>query len=160
MDKETKSLILYAGGAIAAYFLLIQPLLQKLGLQATKEEKKQAEIQEKGKQQFIDEALKKKKPTRPEGNFAVMADQLYEFLKYSAIDDQKQKALELLYQYIHNDADIALLYKYFGKRQEFAFGIPIGKAKNLSEFVSTNLNKSMLDYLNGRYVKNKMTFRF
>ena len=104
MDKETKSLLLYIGGAAAAYFLVVQPLLQKLGLQATPEEKKQAETIEKGKKQFIDEALKKKKPSKPEGNFAVMADQLYEYLKYSAIDDDKKKALELLYQYIQNDA--------------------------------------------------------
>jgi hypothetical protein len=160
MDKETKSFILYAGGAIAAYFLVIQPLLQKLGLQATPAEKKQAETIEKGKTQFIETALKKNKPTRPEGNFALLADQLYEFIKYSAIDDDKKKALELLYQYIHNDADIALLYKYFGQRQEYAFGIPTGKKKNLSEFVATNLNKSSLDFLNAGYAKNKMIFRF
>ena len=43
MDKETNSLLLYIGGAAAAYFLVVQPLLQKLGLQATPEEKKQAE---------------------------------------------------------------------------------------------------------------------
>ena len=160
MDKETKSLILYAGGATALYFLVIQPLLQKLGLQATKEEKKQAETVEKAKKEFVEKALEKNKPSRPLSYYVFLADQLYEFLKYSAIDDKKQKALELLYQYIHNDADIALLYKYFGKRQEYAFGVPIGKAKNLSEFVSTNLSKSMLDYLNGRYIKNKMIFRF
>jgi hypothetical protein len=160
MDKETKSLIFTIGGAAAVYFLLVQPLLQKLGLQATPEEKKQAETIEKGKKQFIDEALKKKKPSKPEGNFAVMADQLYEYLKYSAIDDDKKKALELLYQYIQNDADIALLYKYFGQRQEYAFGIPTGKKKNLSEFVATNLNKSSLDFLNARYAKSKMIFRF
>jgi len=160
MDKETKSLLLYAGGATALYFLVIQPLLQKLGLQATKEEKQQAETIEAGKKEFIENALKKNKPTRPNSYCVLLADQLYEFLKYSAIDDKKQKALELLYQYIHNDADIALLYKYFGKRQEYAFGVPIGKPKNLSEFVSTNLDKSSLDYLNNRYIKNKMIFRF
>jgi hypothetical protein len=160
MDKETKSLILTIGGAAAVYFLLVEPLLQKLGIQETKEEKKQAETVEKGKKQFVEEATKKIKPSKPEGYFVLMADQLYEYLKYSAIDDDKKKALELLYQYIQNDADIALLYKYFGQRQEYAFGIPTGKKKNLSEFVATNLNKSSLDFLNARYARSKMIFRF
>ncbi len=78
MDKETKSLILTIGGAAAVYFLLVQPLLQKLGIQETKEEKKQAETVEKGKKQFVEEATKKIKPSKPEGYFVLMADQLYE----------------------------------------------------------------------------------
>ena len=41
-----------------------------------------------------------------------------------------------------------------------AFGIPTGKKKNLSEFVATNLNKSSLDFLNARYARSKMIFRF
>ena len=42
-----------------------------------------------------------------------MANQLYEYLKYSAADDNKKAAFELLYVKMLNDADIAKMIKYF-----------------------------------------------
>ena len=39
IDKNTRNNILVFGGVVAGYFLVIQPLLRKLGLQKTKEEK-------------------------------------------------------------------------------------------------------------------------
>lgn len=167
IDKNTKDLIIYAGTGLALYFAILRPLLQKLGIQKTREEIEQAKTQQKGRIKFIEDALKKPnprqtgggKPTRPEGQFAVMADQLHEYLKRSAVSDNKTAAFNLLMTRIQNDADAALLAKYFGKRPEFAFGLPTG-AKNLSEFVVSNLSKDAIARINQAYAKSKMTFRF
>jgi len=159
IDKNTKDLIIYAGTGLALYFAVLRPLLQKLGIQKTSEEIEQAKTIKQGRTKFISDALKKQKSTRPEGQFAVFADQLYEYLKRSAISDDKTAAFNLLMVYIQNDADAALLSKYFGQRPEFAFGLPVGK-KNLSEFVVSNLSKDAIARINQAYAKSKMTFRF
>lgn len=151
---------LYIGGATAAYFLVLKPLLEKIGLKKTKDEEIQEKLIKTGRSKFIDDAVKTKKPTRPEGQYAVWADQLYEYLKYTKLDDKKDLAFELLFKYFHNDSDIALLTKYFGKRQEYAFGIPVGNPKNLSEFVTTNLSRDQINRLNNAYGKSRMKFRF
>lgn len=159
IDKNTKDLIIYAGTGLALYFAVLRPLLQKLGIQKTSEEIEQAKTIKQGRTKFISDALKKQRSTRPEGQFAVFADQLYEYLKRSAISDDKTAAFNLLMVYIQNDADAALLSKYFGQRPEFAFGLPVGK-KNLSEFVVSNLSKDAIARINQAYAKSKMTFRF
>jgi hypothetical protein len=151
---------LYIGGGYAAYYFILKPILEKIGLKKTKDEEIQEKLIKSGRSKFIDEAVKTKKATRPEGQFAVWADQLYEYLKYTKLDDKKDLAYSLLYKYFHNDADIALLTKYFGKRQEYAFGFPVGNPKNLSEFVTTNLNTDQINKLNNAYLRSKMRFRF
>lgn len=159
---------LYIGAAVGGYFLVLKPLLEKIGLKKTTEELEQGKTQKQGREKFINDAIKKpdpkqtKKglPTRSEGQYAVWADQIYEYLKYSKLDDKKDLAFELLFKYFHNDGDIALLTKYFGKRQEYTFGLPIGGPKNLSEFVTTNLSKQQINRLNNAYLKSKMKFRF
>lgn len=159
IDKNTKDIIIYAGTGLALYFAVLRPLLQKLGIQKTSEEIEQAKTIKQGRTKFISDALKKQRSTRPEGQFAVFADQLYEYLKRSAISDNKTAAFNLLMVYIQNDADAALLSKYFGQRPEFAFGLPVGK-KNLSEFVVSNLSKDAIARINQAFAKSKMTFRF
>lgn len=160
IDKNTKDLIIYAGVAGVIYFFVAKPLLEKFGVIKSAEQVKQEDVTNKGRETFINDSLKVQKPTKPEGQFAILADQLYEYLKYSAISDEKSKAWELLYVNLNNDADAALLLKYFGKRQEYNLGFPVGGLKNLSEFVTTNLNKQYIDNLNQRYLKSKMKFRF
>jgi hypothetical protein len=61
---------------------------------------------------------------------------------------------------MQNDADIAKMIKYFGKRQEFSFGIPVGKPKDFSQFINSNLSKAQIQLLNDRYAKSLMRFRF
>jgi hypothetical protein len=89
-----------------------------------------------------------------------MADQLYEYLKYSTFDDNKKGAFEMLYVKMLNDADIAKMMKYFGKRQEYNFGIPVGRPKDFNQFVTSNLSSNYIKAINETYQKNKMKFRF
>jgi hypothetical protein len=160
MDKNTKDILIYGSTALALYFVLIRPLLQKIGIQKTAEQLEQERVSRAGREKFIEDTLKKQKPSRPSGQFAVWADQLYEYLKYSGISDKKKEAFELLFKFIHRDADIALLSKYFGARQEYNFGLPVGGLKNLSEFVVANLSRDQINRINQAYARSKMTFRF
>lgn len=161
------NLLIYAGLALGGYYLVTR-ILKGLGFSKSDEQIEAERLAAEGTQKFIDEVQKKPnpkqafkgKPSRPEGQYAIWANQIYEYLKYSALDDKKKQAFELLYIYVHNDADIAKLIKYFGRRQEYNFGIPVGSTKDLSQFVSTNLSKQQISVLNDRYAKNKMVFRF
>jgi len=162
------NLLIYAGLAIGGYFA-VTAILKNLGFIKSDEQKAAEKLAAEGQQKFIDEVQAKPnknqtaggKPTKSEGNYATFANTLYEYLKYATLKDNKKKAFELLYVYMQNDADIAKMIKYFGKRQEYnVFGIASGDTKDFSQFVTTNLSSSQLQALNERYIKSKMRFRF
>jgi hypothetical protein len=163
-----KNLLIYAGLAIGGYFALTS-ILKNLGFIKSAEQKAAEKLAEEAQQKFIDEVQTKPnkkqtaggKPTKSEGNYATFANTLYEYLKYSNLKDNKKKAFELLYIYMQNDADIAKMIKYFGKRQEYnVFGIASGDLKDFSTFVTSNLSRTQIQSLNERYTKSLMRFRF
>ena len=161
------NLLIYAGLAIGGYFAITN-ILKNLGFIKSDEQKAAENMANEGRQKFIDQTQKKPDPkqtakglpTKPEGLYAIMANQIYDYLKRSAIDDNKKAAFELLYVKVLNDADIAKLIKYFGLRQEFAFGVPMGQPKDLNQFVTSNLSKKQIEALNQTYERYKMQFRF
>jgi hypothetical protein len=161
------NLLIYAGLAIGGYFAITN-ILKNLGFIKSDEQKAAEALVNQGRQKFIDEVQKKPDPkqaskglpTKQEGMYAIIANQIYEYLKRSAIDDNKKAAFEILYVKVLNDADIAKLIKYFGLRQEFAFGVPMGQPKDLNQFVTSNLSKNQIEALNKTYERYKMKFRF
>jgi hypothetical protein len=161
------NLLIYAGLAVGGYFA-VTSILKNLGFIKSDEQKAAEKLSAEGKQKFINEVQAKPnknqtaggKPTKQEGLYAIMADQLYEYLKYSTFDDNKKAAFELLYVKMLNDADIAKMIKYFGTRQEYAFGLPVGKPKDFNQFVTSNLSKQQIQAINQTYQKYKMSFRF
>jgi hypothetical protein len=63
--------------------------------------------------------------------------------------------------YCANDADYALLYKYYGRRQETWFGlIPDGDLKDLNQTVQSNLNQSQKKFINNIFAQKKISMRF
>jgi hypothetical protein len=161
------NLLIYAGLAVGGYFAITN-ILKNLGFIKSDEQKRAEDLVNQGRQKFIDEVQKKPDPkqtskglpTKQEGLYAIMANQIYDYLKRSAIDDNKKAAFEILYVKVLNDADIAKLIKYFGLRQEFAFGVPMGQPKDLNQFVTSNLSKKQIEALNETYSRYKMRFRF
>ena len=151
-DKKT---ILYIGGAIAAYFLVLKPILEKLGLQKTIEEKKQ----EANVDEYISETLKTQTPTKSKGEWQIIANQIYEDLRYSAIDDDKKDA-QYQVSRVKNDADIATLIQTFGLRQEYAFGLPVGSKKDLQQFIKSNLSTDQILAINLNYSRKGIKYRF
>ena len=155
MNEKNKKYLIYGAGAIAAYFLILRPLLTKLGLQKTPTQQQAEQAQSTYLQSQISTGLSTKTP----GEWAIIADQIYEDLRYTILDDDKDDAAYQL-QRAKNNADVANLIKYFGKRQEYMFGIPAGSEKDLQQFVRSNLSSSQIATVNDNYLRKGIKYRF
>jgi len=159
IDKTTRNSILIIGGVAAGYFLVLRPLLVKLGLQKSAEEKELERQQREAVAAYVREKTRTQRPTKTAGEWALIAGQIYEDLKYSAIDDNKDDAA-LQVSKVQNDADVATLIQQFGKRQEYFFGLAIGDLKTLPEFITSNLTSSKINAINDNYRRKNIKFRF
>jgi len=152
---KDKKLYLYVGGIVAGYFLILKPILEKIGITKTQEEIKQEE----NIQTFITDTLKKQNPTKSKGEWQIIANQIYEDLRYSYLDDNKDDAA-LQVTRVKNDADIAMLISVFGTRQEYAFGLPVGSKKDLQQFIRSNLSTAKILAINDNYKRKNIKYRF
>ena len=155
MTQQDKKYILYIGGAAAAYFLLIRPLLRSLGITKTEQEVKSEKVID----TYVRETLQRQQPTKSKGEWQLIADQIYADLRYSALDDNKEDAT---YQVARakNDADVALLIQLFGRRREYLFGLPAGAEMNLQEFIRSNLSSKQINLINDNYSRKGIKYRF
>ena len=149
-DKKT---LYYVGGAVLAYFFILKPVLQKFGIVKTKDEI----LREKEKEKFLQDT--NETPTKSPGEWAIIADQIYEDLRYTALDDDKADAGYQVSR-VKNNADFKLLFKAFGKRQEYVFFVPSGSEKDLQQFIRSNLSDSAIQIINSNYRKKNITFQF
>ena len=150
--KDKKNLY-YIGGAIIAYFFVLKPIFEKLGITKTKEEIDR----DKAKEKFL--LSTGEKPTKSEGEWAIIADQIHEDLRYTALDDDKTDAAYQAAR-VKNNADLKLLYKNFGKRQEYFFGVPSGSEKDLQQFLRSNLSDSQIQIINQNYRNKNINFQY
>jgi len=162
--KDPQTLKAFAWIAIGIIGLIVFIKFTKkagetIGIFDTKEEKEAEEKTKKAIEDFAKEAQKTVKPTRSAAQWALVADSIYNSLKYSAISDDKAKAYTELAK-ILNDADMSLVLKAFGSRQETSFGIPIGNPKTLVQFVQDNFDLKTIQDLNNLYSKSRMKFKF
>lgn len=154
--------LLMIGGAVIGYLYVIKPLLETLGLKKTAEEKAQDQVEAENAQnvsQWLTQTASGQTPTKSAGEWAIIADQIYQDLKFSALDDNKDDATYQVAR-VKNDADFALLYKSFGKRQEYFFGIPTGGLQDLQQFIKGNLNADKIAQINGNYSRKGIKYRF
>lgn len=149
-DKKT---IYYIGGAVLAYFIILKPVLQKFGIVKTKEEIER----EKQKDVFLQTT--NEVPTKTPGEWTIVADQIYEDLRYSALDDNKDDAAYQVTR-VKNNTDFKLLYKAFGNRQEYSFFVPVGSKKDLQQFIKSNLSNNQILKINDNYRRKKISFQF
>ena len=84
---------------------------------------------------------------------------LYEDLRYTALDDNKADAGYQVSR-VKNNADFKLLFKAFGKRQEYVFFVPSGSEKDLQQFIRSNLSESAIQIINSNYRRKNITFQF
>ncbi len=148
-DKKT---LYYVGGAVLAYFFILRPVLQKFGIVKTKEERER----EKEKDLFLSQ---EGTPTKTPGEWAIIADQIHEDLRYSAFDDDKADAGYQVSR-VKNNADFAQLFKLFGKRREYFFGVPSGSEKDLQQFIRSNLSDAAIQIINKNYRTKGIKFQF
>jgi len=159
IDKDTQKLLLYAGIGAGAYFLILKPLLIKLGVVKSPLEQQQEKSQIENIDNYINNSLKIQNPTKSKGEWQIIANQIYNDLKFSGIADNKADAGYQVSR-VQNDADIAVLIQVFGMRQESFFGINTGGLQNLPQFIIGNLNKNDIAKINDNYARKGIKFRF
>lgn len=120
-------------------------------------------MQEQSQQQnisdYVNQSLAKQTPTKSKGEWQLIADNIYNDLKFSGIADNKSDAGYQVAR-VQNDADIATLIQVFGLRQESFFGINTGGLQNLPQFIIGNLSKSAIATINDNYARKGIKFRF
>lgn len=159
IDKQTQKILLYAAIGGGAYFLILRPLLIKIGVLKSTLELQQEKSQQENIENYITNSLKNNTPTKSKGEWQIIADQIYNDLKFSGIADNKSDAGYQVAR-VQNDADIALLIQAFGMRQESFFGINTGGLQNLPQFIIGNLQKSEIAKINDNYARKNIKFRF
>jgi hypothetical protein len=159
IDKQTQKLLLYAAIGGGAYFLILKPLLIKLGVLKSTLELQQEQSQKENIDSYVNSSLKIQTPTKSKGEWQIIADQIYNDLKFSGVSDNKSDAGYQVAR-VQNDADVALLIQVFGMRQESFFGINTGGLQNLPQFIIGNLSKSDIAKINDNYASKKIKFRF
>jgi hypothetical protein len=159
IDKQTQKLLLYTAIGGGAYFLILKPLLIKLGVLKSTLELQQEKNQQENIENYINNSIKTQTPTKSKGEWQIIADQIYNDLKFSGIADNKSDAGYQVAR-VQNDADIATLIQVFGMRQESFFGINIGGLQNLPQFIIGNLDKSEIAKINDNYARKNIKFRF
>lgn len=157
--NPNQKILLYAVGIGAGYLLVVRPLLVKLGIVKSAAQIQQDIYQSGNVQDYIQNAITKQAPTKTKGEWQIIADQLYYDLKFAAPSDDKADAGYQISR-VQNDADFALLYDTFGKRQEYYFGVPAGGLQDLVQMVTSNLDRSALNKINDNYQRKGIKFRF
>lgn len=108
---------------------------------------------------YVQAATAAQTPTKTRGEWALIADTIYNDLRYSRIDDDHGDAVYQLAR-AKNDADVATIIDIFGKRQEYLFGLPVGDEMALPTFVRSNLNDTEINTVNDNYKRKNIKFRW
>ncbi len=77
------------------------------------------------------------KPSFPDSQYETWANTIYNSMRYAVGDDYA--TVELTMKKMMNNLDVAKLIKAFGKRQDYAFGIPVGDPMDLFTYVQKEL---------------------
>lgn len=109
--------------------------------------------------QYIQQATSVQQPTKSRGEWALIADSIYNDLKRSRIDDNHGDAVYQTAR-VKNDADVATLIDVFGRRQEYFFGVPVGDEQSLPQFITSNLSSDEVALINNNYARKGIKFRF
>jgi hypothetical protein len=149
---------LYLLGGVGAY-LIIKPILNSLGITKSAEAAKQEAENQAKREDYLKPKQSDPAATKTPGEWAIIADTLYRDLRFSWVSDDYSDA-EYQLKRPKNEADMKLLIKAFGFRQEYSIGIPDGPPKDLAQMVKDNLSRDQLNMLNNTYQSRGISFRF
>ena len=160
ITQDNKKLLTGLGIAIAAYLLVLKPIFKALGLQKTPEELAKSKS-DAANIADIQKTLSSKgiTLTKSKAEWDIIADTIYNDLKYSALADNKADAGYQVAR-VQNDADILYLIQSFGSRQENLFGVSSGSPMTLPEFITSNLTQTNINLINDNYTRKGMKFKF
>jgi hypothetical protein len=164
---STLPMLLLAGGAVFLVSKVLKgagqtadSIAQALQLKKSDEQVRSEQQSQAAIEKYVIEVQQKQKPTRPDGFWAQLAERIYRDTRYSSAGDNHEDA-RFCMTYCYNDADFALLYKYYGKRQETWFGLmPDGDPKDLTMAISSNLNAAQKKSINTNYAQKGISIRF
>lgn len=164
MKKDNQQLLIYAGGLAILYFGVLRPILNKFGITKSQaDQQAQKEIEEQRKKQLDQQQSQLQqqgiKPTKTDQEWQVIADTIYEDLRYAFYADNKKDAVYQVAR-VKNDADFWLLYRKFKKRRDYVLGIPSGDLMDLPNYLKANLSKEDFDVINDNYRRKNIKFRF
>lgn len=153
--KEWGTIALVAGGVVVA-FLVGRKLLQFFNVVPTAEEAKQ----ERQRRTTLEKAKKETsvRQSQPDFYWQNLANVIHEAWKYSRFDDDKDLA-EAKLKEPRNDADYLKLVEFYGKRQNYFFGIPEGGLRTLSEAANSELAEERINRINANYAQKGIKYR-
>lgn len=148
-----------------AYFGVLRPILTKLGIQKSEEERQQDQLQQNAIEATTKEVLNKQKPTIADAQLKFYADTIYQALRYSSAnvfdigpkDDYEKAGLYLSTP--KNEADVYRLIQLFGTREECYFGV-LCYSRSLPQMVQSNLSKEKIAAINDNYKRKGIKFRW
>jgi hypothetical protein len=149
--------ITYAIGIGAGYFLIVKPILVKLGIMQSSQEIMQEQSQTQNLDNFL--IYNDTKLTKPIGEWQIIANTIYNDLKDVAITDNVNDAIYQLCR-VQNIEDVKALIKAFGSRQTKALGFYYGTSLMLIDFVKESLSNSEQEIVNNNYQRKNIKFRF
>ena len=146
---------LVAGGVVVA-FLVGRKVLQFFNIVPTAEEAEQ----ERQRRSALAQAQRQTtvKQSQPDFYWQNLANTIHEAWKYSRFDDDKDLA-EAKLKEPRNDADFLKLVQFYGKRQNYFFGIPEGGLRTLSEAANSELAEDRINRINSNYAQKGIKFR-
>ncbi len=114
--------------------------------------------------EVVKEAGKLKKqgmqPTRTLGQWKLVADSIYNSMRFSAAGDNKEN-IEKQLKMVQNDLDFLLLTQAYGIRQHYLILVPDGEETTLIGQISTGeLSNERIKRINANYASKGIKFRF
>lgn len=153
--QDWGQIALVAGGVVVA-FLVGRKLLQFFNVVPTAEEAQQSRERERTLREAQQQT--KVKQSQPDFYWKALADTIHEAWKYSRFDDDKALA-EAKLKEPKNDADYLKLVQFYGKRQNYFFGIPEGGLRTLSEAANSELDQDRINRINTNYAQKGIKYR-
>jgi hypothetical protein len=159
LDKNQRQSLILITGLAVGYFAILKPILNRLHLTKSEEEKNREKRRKKQLDEKVKEEAKRVRRHLSDAELQIIADNIYENIATSWWADEKEKAAGIIYNKIINDSDWWQLVKLFGRRQEYYFGLPTGGLKDLESFLKTNLSDDQIRRLNNGFRLYKMKYR-
>ena len=157
-SADTQKLLIYAAVIGGGYFLVLKPLLIKLGIVQDPALAAQAAAQSQNVSDYVSSAVANQTPTKTRGEWQLIADSIYTDLSQILINNRSDAVYQLARP--QNDADVALLIDTFGQKQQNWFGFSAGSTQTLPAFVTQTLTNSDINTVNNNYQRKGIKFQF
>jgi hypothetical protein len=159
LDKNQRQSLILVTGLAVGYFAILKPILNRLHLTKSEEEKNREKRRKKQLDEKVKEETKRVARRKSDAELQIVADNIYENIATSWWSDEKEKAAGILYDKITTDSDMWQLIKLFGRRQEYWYGLPTGGLKDMETFMKTNFSADQIRRLNNGFRLYKMKYR-